>query len=72
MGVIRNRIRGAMLKYKKDRNLLNLLKTISDIADYQVRYQWMREVFDRELANAYRDILRNGNPSHREGKVNDY
>lgn len=70
MGVIKDGIREAMNKYRKDRNLLTLLEKVSDIADHSVRFQWLRDYFDTELEKAYKEILGNRNPSSRDGDIN--
>lgn len=69
MGIIKNRLRDAMLLYRRNHDLLGFIKEISDIADSNIHYQWQRNHFDGKLDEAYKELLGNGNPSDRRGSI---
>ena len=69
MGIIKNRLRDAMLVYRRNHDLLRFIKEIGDIADSHIHYQWQRNHFDNKLDEAYKELLGNGNPSDRRGSI---
>jgi hypothetical protein len=69
MGIIKNRLRDAMIVYRRNHDLLRFIKEVGDIADSHIHYQWQRSHFDDKLDEAYKELLGNGNPSDRRGSI---
>lgn len=68
-GIMYRKIKGALLKYKKDKDLFQLLQEIGDIADSHIHYAWHRYHFDQTLRELFFLILGNNNPTHRFGDI---
>jgi hypothetical protein len=69
IGVIERDIRISLTKYKNDEDLLALLKATLSQSRSHVHYYWQYRFFVSKLESIYEELMRNANPSHREGKV---
>lgn len=69
MGIIKDRLRDAMIVYRRNHDLLRFIKEVGDIADSHIHYQWQRTHFDNKLDEVFKELLGNGNPSHRKGSI---
>jgi hypothetical protein len=69
MGIIEKDLRVSLTKYKEDKNLHVLLRSIACQADHHCHYYWQFRFFQRKLEVVYKELMSNENPSHREGRV---
>ena len=70
-GIIEKDIEKAFNKYRQDKNLLSLLKSIGETYDNHIHYEWQRHHCDITLERLFKNILAISNPSHREGDVSN-